>query len=544
MNVLGMDGRGIEVLGIPPSADISGQKKSDGNAEFEPVLDQLMQEDQNDLLGETGEANLVSQKAQRAQLFSQFMDSLEGELGISRSEFAMAMKNLNPNEQKKTPLETIGDVVNQLQIPKEDRLKVANMYLAFLFSLEKKETAQIKMKDQTDQLIPQQVIADVKLLGKNNLEQNDAMMNKFSTLQDLQAKTEQNQILPQKIEPTMQQSSQQTFQQVTAQADNQTSEEEEVAIVPLQAASESEFKTIGKQPKAVAAYPQAQAVKEKDKMESALDTDAESNLNQSGFLDNMNFTAAPKISTAIAGKIAEVPNQSSAAAKANENQFLIGQRSQAEIVGVETAGQDSSSQTDKKNEFNQNGKGLQTFALPKNQEPFTDFKAAAPHIDANVQNILDRAQVLAKQGGGEMRVQLSPEGLGEIRLRVSMVAGKIEVQMTADNPEARKLIETHWGDLRHRLDAQSMSIDKLQIDSPVSASSSGQRGQDLASNHNSQRDNTRQFWNQFQDNFGNRSQREGFAELPNIKSYGREIKPLEPIATQARVSSNRLDVVA
>lgn len=82
----------------------------------------------------------------------------------------------------------------------------------------------------------------------------------------------------------------------------------------------------------------------------------------------------------------------------------------------------------------------------------------------NITNLNREAKILAKKGGGEMKVRLTPDGMGEIDLKVKVTEGKVNVEMLTENNHAKKLIEKGLGDLKavlnsHKLDVQAIKVD-------------------------------------------------------------------------------------
>ena len=63
---------------------------------------------------------------------------------------------------------------------------------------------------------------------------------------------------------------------------------------------------------------------------------------------------------------------------------------------------------------------------------------------------------MIKDGGGEMKIQMNPEGLGEVNLKVLVEDGNVNIEMIADNKDAKKLMEKGLLDLKANL-AQHIS---------------------------------------------------------------------------------------
>lgn len=87
--------------------------------------------------------------------------------------------------------------------------------------------------------------------------------------------------------------------------------------------------------------------------------------------------------------------------------------------------------------------------------------------DSNVQEILNQAKFLVKQGGGEVTVKMTPEGLGEIHLKVMLENGKMNVEMTTQDKQAKKLIETSLSDLKSSLASQQIHVEHVTLNDKI-----------------------------------------------------------------------------
>lgn len=160
---------------------------------------------------------------------------------------------------------------------------------------------------------------------------------------------------------------------------------------------------------------------------------------------------------------------------------------------------------------------------------------------ANIQQIMNQAQYMIKKGGGEAVVKMSPEGMGQVHLRVLVNDGKVNVEMQTETKEAKKLIESSLVDLKSSLSTHKLAVDHVKVDVGNGTSSDNtnrdqtkqQPQQDMA------REQARQFLGQFrEDNLANR---DGFYETTGIKAYGsrrQSVEPLKP-ADEAKAASLR-----
>lgn len=111
---------------------------------------------------------------------------------------------------------------------------------------------------------------------------------------------------------------------------------------------------------------------------------------------------------------------------------------------------------------------------------------------ANVQEVINQARYMIKNGGGEMKVHLAPAGLGEVNLKVSMSEGKINVEMITSNSDVKKVMERGLGDLKSTLASLKLNVDDIKVD--VAQHSSNQLEQDGQSE-------SRNFQQRFLENF-------------------------------------------
>lgn len=157
----------------------------------------------------------------------------------------------------------------------------------------------------------------------------------------------------------------------------------------------------------------------------------------------------------------------------------------------------------------------------------TPTKAAADEV--NIQAVMKQAQYMIKKGGGEATVQMNPEGMGQVHLKVMVSEGRVNLELKTESNEAKKLIESNLGDLKASLSIHKLAVDHVKVDvnNQLSSNSDQQRSNDQGQfKQDPGREQARQFFNQFrQDNL---DRREGFYETPGVKAYSRT-KPVEPL---------------
>ncbi len=149
----------------------------------------------------------------------------------------------------------------------------------------------------------------------------------------------------------------------------------------------------------------------------------------------------------------------------------------------------------------------------------------------NVEKLISGSQTLIQKGGGEMKIQMNPEGLGQIHLKIKVQDGQVGVQMMADTIEAKKLLETSMNDLKLGLAEHKLSLNTLKVDVAEQAS------QNMNQNFDFKREEARDFLGQFRQ--FNESFRQGAHENSGIKAYRKstqttpDIQPIEAKKAEA-----------
>jgi len=129
-------------------------------------------------------------------------------------------------------------------------------------------------------------------------------------------------------------------------------------------------------------------------------------------------------------------------------------------------------------------------AAPKAQ-PAVQTTAPAPETDKAVLDRVAEARVLEqiaakvrlhpKNGANEIRLQLRPETLGQMQLKILAQDQTISVKMVAETVMAREIIENNISQLRADLNALGLNVDKLDVEvsstqDPGEKDTPGQRG--------------------------------------------------------------------
>lgn len=549
----------------PPARDKSDEvaKKKDAEDDRKPVAETAK-----------APAPAAPKKPQtaREKAIQKFMDSFESEFGIPSTRIVEAMAHLEPEEVAKSPEETAGAVIAELDLDDESKTKAAVMYAGLLAELQKTDpsrpalppvptesmmehprlqgmqerlslesTRRQALNKSLDQLNSKFWMKDASM-AKSPIEANSLqnaapmeMMERANVLEDgfddelanasgldLDAADTLEQPRLEDGQPILRQEPRREGDgrrdQVIAMAPPamQQQGKKEVASSALKgkALSTKEIESLLAQEAKTA--PSADALRKAAlARETSLPADQLSLKNVDAL---KGFDAAPKM---------ELP---SANAFAVQSGFSSGKNS-ADDAGDESAGRQDG-EASSKNAQGLNGPGQAHAKADFRMDKLAPAAPLAPgqqtpaEKDANVRQLMNQAQYLIKKGGGEMKVRMTPEGLGQVQLKVLVQDGKVNVQMAAESNEAKKAIESGLSELKSSLAAHKLGVDHIKVDvvSSVNTDTGTRNQSDLGSNPQNE-GQARQFWNNFQENFGNRQARDGMYDIPGFKNYRQSRQP-------------------
>ncbi|MBY0314227.1 MAG: flagellar hook-length control protein FliK [Bdellovibrionales bacterium] len=156
----------------------------------------------------------------------------------------------------------------------------------------------------------------------------------------------------------------------------------------------------------------------------------------------------------------------------------------------------------------------------------------------NSDAVVTNVRTMIKDGGGEMVMKLTPEGMGTIDLKVGVDAGVVSIEMKADNAEIKRALENNLSEIRTALEGQNLKIETVKVD--VSDSF-----KDMQNNNPNQMDQqfARNFLGQFRDDRQAFRQQTMGMELERFPTSANGPQGLHPAQTRP-AGNGRLNVVA
>lgn len=112
-------------------------------------------------------------------------------------------------------------------------------------------------------------------------------------------------------------------------------------------------------------------------------------------------------------------------------------------------------------------------------QTITDGSDTAPvKKEAIFSQIVEKAKIMVNNGNSEMELQLKPDTLGKIQLRISIENQLVSAKFIAESEQVKALIESNFADLKQTLNQQGVQVDQLQ----VSVGQQGTQGQNPSNN--------------------------------------------------------------
>lgn len=556
----------------PPRPEKPGEEKSPEWSPTRQVKRDKPVEQTKNRADEETENGEVQKKAPRLEIptkkdqqakqkvIEKFMDSIESEFQIPSTRLVEAMAKLNTQDLSSSSEEDTADLlVAQLNLDPEEQEKAKEMYMGLLFNLDKIEqkssmpyvvpvAASLPMKEQIQERFLSTQERRSKML--NSLDQ----MNQRFWMQKpdvpVTAPLSQKTIVaePEQMEPITMGDLMREQEALLVQGEGQPFSE--IDLQPPDSNTSLPQRPVDFNQQ-VKNQPEGLSNKEQALVAAALAAKAQGE------------SVKGQVPKALPGQASLKPeNEIDAKVDLKNLQMSHQMKAPGSMALASKSHFDASAQGDSEDstDFMSNGEESSAHSLgelaPKDQmrsQKFDQLVAAGgtaagaaatkgQQQEMNINQVMNQAQYLIKKGGGEMKVKLSPEGLGDLHLKVMLDGGKVNVQMSAETAEAKKTLESNLSELKQSLSAHKLSVDHVKVDvvNNVSSDVSSQLQRDTTNQQLSQdsRD-TRQFWNQFQENFGSRGQKDGFNDLPNLRGYGQKRKPLEPVEVETK--SRRTD---
>ena len=190
--------------------------------------------------------------------------------------------------------------------------------------------------------------------------------------------------------------------------------------------------------------------------------------------------AEPKDMPDLAGTQETAPAEAFAAG--GETEAVKGDSSPLALSGKEEAEPQDTKEADAGNHLNaasaQSAAEVQDVREPsasaRAAKPAGTPEAERPYAKENVLRIVDSVSIKSAEGKHEFEVELKPEFLGKVRIRLTMEKGSMHMQIHAEDPAVRQMLSDHAESLMGALREKGIALSGMDVSRDSHAALDGQ----------------------------------------------------------------------
>ncbi len=94
----------------------------------------------------------------------------------------------------------------------------------------------------------------------------------------------------------------------------------------------------------------------------------------------------------------------------------------------------------------------------------TEFTGKTPvDVKSIIDQVVQKAELVVKANSSEMKIQLEPEFLGKMTIKIALEDGLLTARFITDNHQVKHLLENNMASLRQSLDAQGIKVEKTEV---------------------------------------------------------------------------------
>jgi flagellar hook-length control protein FliK len=153
-----------------------------------------------------------------------------------------------------------------------------------------------------------------------------------------------------------------------------------------------------------------------------------------------------------------------------ENGKLTGQRVNPKVNTIQVASAEQNqvsqeSQTDSSLSNNRSEASLFRFSEPANQVA-SKTQSPTPNVNSLelFEQIVRKAELLLRQNSSQMKIQLEPEFLGKLTIKVMVEEGVVTARFITESYQVKQMLEANLGSLRQTLESHGMRVERAEVD--------------------------------------------------------------------------------
>lgn len=99
-----------------------------------------------------------------------------------------------------------------------------------------------------------------------------------------------------------------------------------------------------------------------------------------------------------------------------------------------------------------------------NKALVTELTGKTPvDVKSIIDQMVQKAELTVKANSSEMKIQLEPEFLGKMTIKIALEDGLLTARFTTDNHQVKHLLENNMASLRQSLEAQGIKVEKTEV---------------------------------------------------------------------------------
>lgn len=99
-----------------------------------------------------------------------------------------------------------------------------------------------------------------------------------------------------------------------------------------------------------------------------------------------------------------------------------------------------------------------------NKSLVTELSGKTPvDVKSIIDQMVQKAELTVKANSSEMKIQLEPEFLGKMTIKIALEDGLLTARFTTDNHQVKHLLENNMASLRQSLEAQGIKVEKTEV---------------------------------------------------------------------------------
>ncbi len=171
--------------------------------------------------------------------------------------------------------------------------------------------------------------------------------------------------------------------------------------------------------------------------------------------------------------------------------------------------------------------------VSKSESAFTDKVSDAPKAPSReslASKILGQAQMMFKNGGGSMRLDMEAPGIGKVDVAINLINNQLDVRIVTASEQARDMISKEVVGLRDGLTQQGISLRGLEVgkageSSPRNFAGQGQQFGQGAEQQRASYNDMRDYAQSFRNPFAGRAERATSQVAPTLSRWSNATIP-------------------